>query len=59
MTDPEHIHIIKTETHHGHELVLDKTGTVRWKPDPEVCEKMNGLNFNKVIQKFLYYFIEI
>ena len=53
LTDPEHIEIIKTESHHGHELVLDKTGTVRWRPDPEVCEKMNGINFNNVIEEFL------
>jgi hypothetical protein len=54
LTDPVHIKIINTESHHGHELVIDKTGTVRWKPDPEVCEKMNGINFNNVIEEFLY-----
>jgi hypothetical protein len=54
LINPEHIEILNTETHHNHDLVLDKTGIVRWKPDQGVCDKLNGINFNIIIEEFLY-----
>lgn len=53
LTDLEHLEIINTETHHEHELVMDKNGVIRWKPDHEVCELIKGMNFNNVIMDFI------
>ena len=53
LTDPEHLEIINTESHHNHEMVMDKTGVIRWKPNKKVCDGLKERNFNDVILGFL------
>lgn len=59
ITDETYREILDVETHHNHEIIKDKNGTLRWKENPDVnrflknislndlCRLLNCLGYNK------------
>jgi hypothetical protein len=44
---------MRTESHHDHELIEDRNGTIRWKAHPETEELLlNKINLNNLIYLF-------
>ena len=52
ITDLNFIEIMKKESHHNHEIILDKEGDLFWKPDENLCAKIEGENINDYIFDF-------
>lgn len=46
--------ILDTETHHDHEIIEDEDGTLRWKPNLNVCKIKERLSLNNIIPLFYY-----
>lgn len=59
ITEETYREILDVETHHNHEIIKDKNGTLRWKENPDVnrflknislndlCPLLNCLGYNK------------
>lgn len=46
--------ILDTETHHDHEIIKDEDGTLRWKPNLDVCKIKESLSMNKIVPLFCH-----
>jgi hypothetical protein len=46
--------ILDTETHHDHEIIKDEDGTLRWKPNLDVCKIKERLSVNEIIPLFCH-----
>jgi hypothetical protein len=44
--------MMKTETHHEHEIIKDGAGTLRWKEDPFIRRFTNDCSLNDIVQGF-------
>lgn len=46
--------ILDTETHHNHEIIKDEDGTLRWKPNLDVCKIKERLSVNEIVPLFCH-----
>lgn len=46
--------ILDTETHHDHEIIKDEDGTLRWKPNLDVCKIKERLSMNDIVPLFYH-----
>ena len=44
--------MMKTESHHNHEIILDSQGVIRWKEDPFVKRFADGCDLNNIVAGF-------
>jgi len=40
--------MLEKESHHDHEIIIDESGTYRWKQDPDVVSLIDDLNLNSL-----------
>lgn len=48
ITDEETKEMLKTESHHNHEIVKDENGVIRWKQIPGVRKIMDQIGLNEI-----------
>ena len=53
INEPQFIEIFNKETHHEHEIIQEKNGIIRWKPNYELCKRLKNVNINRIIEDFL------
>lgn len=46
----DYAEMMKTESHHQHEVIKDAHGVLRWKADPFVRKFTDGCNLNNIVQ---------
>lgn len=48
----DYAEMMKTETHHDHEIIKDENGTIRWKEDPFVRKFTDDCSLNGIVAGF-------
>lgn len=48
----DYVDMMKTESHHSHEIIMDERGTIKWMPDPFTVKLIKATNLNLVLQGF-------
>lgn len=46
ITEDTYREILDVETHHNHEIIKDKNGTLRWKENPDVNHFLKNISLN-------------
>ncbi len=44
--------MMKTESHHDHEIIIDSSGTIRWKEDPFIRQLTKDCSLNDICMGF-------
>lgn len=52
ITEEIYREILDVETHHEHEIIIDKNGTLRWKENPFITTILKEVSLNHIIVFF-------
>jgi len=48
----DYAEMMKTESHHQHEIIMDSNGVIRWKADPFIRRFVDACSLNEIVAGF-------